>query len=82
MSNGEYDLYLGHYALNNFNSDGFFGGSWSIPLGPVTIPWPESWHYNEYGIVFDFIEGDPSMNGWPTYANYMQILPYWHYADE
>ena len=68
------------YILGFFN-DGFFGGlgAWfgSSP-GSVPLPFPDSWYLDEEGI---HIESGWDETHWPYYANYLHILPYWHYAE-
>ena len=42
------------------------------------MPFPEEWFLNEEGI---HIESGWDENDWVYYANYLHILPYWHYAE-
>ena len=62
------------YELYNSN-EVFSGGSFTETLS-TEMPWPDYWEYNEAGITLLF------NNGWGAYANYIHIIPYWHYADE
>jgi hypothetical protein len=77
FSNGGYTWYWNNFALSSlgYSNDGFFGGSDYGSTETFNIPWPEDWFYDESGISINW-------DGWPAYANYMHILPYWHYADE
>ena len=67
--------YLGYIG------DGFFGG-FGAAHGSATdtysLPLPSGWSLDEEGIHID--EGW-SDEDWPFYADYMHILPYWHYAE-
>ena len=81
-----YDTSLGTYfwslygsAIDNlgFENDGFFG-AWASQSDSSPIPLPEDWFLNEEGI---HIESGWDENDWPYYANYIHILPYWHYAE-
>ena len=60
-----------------FMNDGFFGLSYAA-TGHNAIPFPETWFLDEEGI---HIESGWDENDWPYYANYLHILPYWHYAE-
>jgi hypothetical protein len=65
-------------ASNGFIADGFFGG-WSHSSGWLSaqLPFPSSWFFDAMGIhVTGWAEDQ-----WPYYANYLHILPYWHYAE-
>ena len=67
-------------AQLGFSGDGFFGGyggSWRLSEVNV-LPFPEYWLMDEDGIHLDSGWGS---NSWPYYANYLHILPYWHYAE-
>ena len=81
-----YDTSLGTYfwslyssAIHNlgFENDGFFG-AWASESDSSPIPLPEDWFLNEEGI---HIESGWDEYDWPYYANYLHILPYWHYAE-
>ena len=79
-SNGTYRLQSQNtaiYALG-FTNDGFFGYHNSY-TNSTSIPFPEDWYLDEEGI---HIESGWLEDDWPYYANYLHILPYWHYADE
>ena len=54
--------------------DGFFDSENSQTNG-VGLPFPIEWQYDEDGISL------PWANGWALHANYIHILPYWHYAE-
>ena len=45
------------------------------PTNGVGLPFPIEWQYDEDGISL------PWTNGWALHANYIHILPYWHYAE-
>jgi hypothetical protein len=79
-STGEYQFRLGFGGLNTlgFVSDGFFGSSTSS-TDWVNIPLPSDWYIDEDGFHFESAWGEED---WAYYANYLHILPYWHYADE
>ena len=78
-SNGIYSWYWENYAIVTlgFINDGFFGSAASSS-DASSIPFPESWYLDEEGI---HIESGWNENNWPYYANYLHILPYWHYAE-
>ena len=40
------------------------------------MPWPSEWSFDENGIHLTW-----PYDVWPNYANYLHILPYWHYAE-
>ena len=78
--NGKYEIVLYNYALNEYGfiQDGFFG-SW-IAITESYLPMPAEWILNEDGINLneaDWSQGEP----WVDFANYLHILPYWHYAE-
>jgi hypothetical protein len=77
---GEYRINLTSYQMSELNltQDGFFGNSSQANIYSA-IPFPEDWYLDEEGI---HIESGWDENDWPYYANYLHILPYWHYADE
>lgn len=59
-----------------FTDDGFF--DYYIAYTPwVSIPFPDDWTLDSDGIHLD----SGWTNDWISYANYIHILPYWHYAD-
>lgn len=75
----EISIYSGSLIQLGFIYDGFFSGN---PNGAWTsltpLPFPETWYLDENGI---HIESGWDQNDWPYYANYLHILPYWHYAE-
>ena len=80
----EYNGQGGFYSWQFYNSslygtgflqDGFFGSYLSNLQ--ASIPFPPAWSLDEDGIHFDCCWN----NGWVGYANYLHILPYWHYAE-
>jgi hypothetical protein len=60
---------------SGFIQDGFFSSHNSTTA--VVIPFPPAWYLDEDGIHFDCCWN----NGWISHANYLHILPYWHYAE-
>ncbi|MDC3198174.1 hypothetical protein OAT89_00750 [bacterium] len=82
-TNGSYRVITIFSLLQNlgFSGDGFFGGSggtyWNMS-DQHPLPFPDSWFLDEDGI---HIESGWGTNDWPYYANYLHILPYWHYAE-
>ena len=72
-SSGMFNWNFENSLLSEFTSDGFFGGS--STTGNEPIPFPSEWTLTEDGISLIWT------NGWATYANYLHILPYWHYAE-
>jgi hypothetical protein len=79
-STGQYEIKLHSAAIMNlgFVADGFYGYSWWATSSLVEIPFPEDWYLDEEGI---HIESGWGAEDWPYYANYLHILPYWHYAE-
>lgn len=77
-STGNYELRMEQNYLQQagYQYDGFFGGDVDGRLS-FTWPVPSDWSIDENGI---HISGWQS-NDWPYYANYLHILPYWHYAE-
>ena len=80
-STGEYSAEYRFSGLNSlgFESDGIFGGDagWTRSES-LTLPFPGDMTLDENGIHLGDIW---SSSQWPYYANYMHILPYWHYAE-
>ena len=78
-SSGVYSWSLHNGALQTlgFSNDGFFG-DYSTSTDYSPIPFPEGWYLDEEGI---HLEGAWDEMDWPFYANYLHILPYWHYAE-
>ena len=76
-ANGFYYWEIYNSTLNGtgFLQDGFFSDDWSTTA--VVIPFPPAWYLDEDGIHFDCCWN----NGWISHANYLHILPYWHYAE-
>ena len=75
----QWKLVAGSLSILGFSSDGFFGaGSAGAQTSFESIPFPEEWYLDEEGIHIEsgWDEGD-----WPYYANYLHILPYWHYVE-
>jgi hypothetical protein len=77
---GTYQFGLQSNSLQQlgFSDDGFFNGVHFANTSYSPIPFPESWYLDEEGI---HIESGWDEVGWPYYANYLHILPYWHYAE-
>ena len=82
QSNNRYIWYLSSYSiLEQYGYDNVFGG-WQVStnIQGVELPWPDgdnAWSLDENGIQLAGWYGD----AWPDYANYLHILPYWHYAE-
>ena len=81
---GWYKCILYNSVLNDLGltGDGFFGGQQSSFVQSTTaespLPLPEDGYLNEGGIHFD---NAWAPHHWAYYANYLHILPYWHYAE-
>ena len=58
---------------SGLEADGFFGSYTTNVQSP--LPFPSSTVFNESGISSE------DWTSWATYANYLHILPYWHYAE-
>jgi hypothetical protein len=72
-SNGNYSVVLtNNYVQANFDNN-VFGSSQAITGS--ALPFPENWLFDDSGLHFD------DWSGWLSYANYIHILPYWHYAE-
>ena len=73
----EFQIGMATFAHFPFQDDGFF----PVPgCGTTTnqmLPFPVSWELSETGIYMDGWTND----SWMNYANYLHILPYWHYAE-
>ena len=78
QSNNRYIWYVNSHAiLDQYGADNIFGSFQSSSnTSGESLPWPDGWSLTEDGISIDW------QNGWSLYANYLHILPYWHYADE
>jgi len=78
-SEGIYYWFSHNSVLDNlgFYNDGFYG-SFVAYSEQNPIPFPDSWYLDEEGI---HIESGWNENDWAYYANYLHILPYWHYAE-
>ena len=76
-STGQYhwEFWNNSLAQSGLTSDGFFGGFFSGTNGH-TLPLPSEWLLDDAGLVISNWSF-----GWLTYANYLHILPYWHYAE-
>ena len=80
LTNGYYEIGMGCNALYYMDilNDGFFGGAQNAYTESTQLPLPSDWSLDGTGIHID--------SGWneqdyPYYANYLHILPYWHYAE-
>ena len=80
QTQGTYRWTFNQYSIDIFgySGDGFFGGTPFASSQPSPIPFPETWFLDEEGI---HIESGWNGGDWPYYANYLHILPYWHYAE-
>ena len=77
---GTYQFGLQSNSLQQLglSDDGFFGGVHHANTSYSSIPFTDDWYLDEEGI---HIESGWDENDWPYYANYLHILPYWHYAE-
>ena len=80
-SSGNYNITFFNWHIwgSEYAADGFFGGGqYNAGNSAINqlIPFPETFLFNEDGIEM------PWNSNWASFANYMHILPYWHYADE
>ena len=80
VSQGNYRFGMGCWSLDQtgFLNDGFFGGGYYPDTDWYQMPLPTDWYLDENGI---HLESGWSSSDWPHYANYLHILPYWHYAE-
>ena len=78
LEEGLYRFRLRSDALPQMASEGFYGGSDDSYSDWQSIPFSEGWFLDEEGI---HIESGWDEHDWPYYANYLHILPYWHYAE-
>ena len=79
-NSGTYNIQFINYGLDEtgFHADGFFG-EWAVTTSSE-LPLPSSWILDYDGL--DFSGATWSTNSpWMSYANYLHILPYWHYAE-
>jgi len=79
-NNGAYSIQLANHAIYmlGFTQDGFFGSWYGLEWSG--LPLPAYWEFNEDGI--DLIDANwEQPDVWIDYANYLHILPYWHYAE-
>ena len=77
QTTNRYRWFLQSNAVFDQYGDNAFFGSFQAGtnIGGELLPWPNDWTLTEDGISIDW----PS--DWPYYANYLHILPYWHYAE-
>lgn len=73
----EFHIGMTTSSIYPYQNDGFFPGSACGSTTNQTLPFPESWQLNESGIHMD----GWTNSSWMNYANYIHILPYWHYAE-
>ena len=78
LQNGQYYFHIQANALGDMAAEGFFGGAMTTSTDNSPIPFPEGWYLDEEGI---HIESGWTSQDWAYYANYLHILPYWHYAE-
>ena len=75
----EFNIGLTTCAFCPFTADGFLSNASQCGSSTnQTLPFPESWQLSETGIYMD--QSGIIPRGM-TYANYIHILPYWHYAE-
>jgi len=79
-SNGTYGMVMYNNAIDSygFSADGFFGSSYVNTSS--NLPLPSTWILDEEGIDLSEALWNSS-TPWFSYANYLHILPYWHYAE-
>jgi hypothetical protein len=79
-SNGTYRFIYNCNAMYTFDfyGDGFFGGGYQATTQFYPLPFPNGWYFDEEGM---HITEGWTPDDWPYYANYLHILPYWHYAE-
>ena len=76
-SNGKYQVSYANYELAPFQADGIFlSGNCCSGYSTLSgyLPFPSNWTLSESGIELPW----GSSLG---YATYLDILPYWHYAE-
>ena len=78
LTQGTYRWYIRSDAIQALTAEGFYGNSVIGSSDESSIPFPEDWYLDDNGI---HIESTWSESEWPYYANYLHILPYWHYAE-
>ena len=79
---GKYRWNLSQSSISSYVSDGFFG-DWSWASTHLrSIPFPAGWFLDEDGIHLLSDWGFNNSDSWVNYANYLHILPYWHYAED
>ena len=62
-------------AIIRFTMTVFCDGMHELQQSPLPFPEIGIWMKTAY------IESGWEQNDWPYYANYLHILPYWHYAE-
>ena len=73
----QFRLQFSSFQHLGFEQDGIFGSDGG-KTDLVQIPFPSTWQFEENGIDMDW---DSNTNYFTYYANYLHILPYWHYAE-
>lgn len=83
FTNGEYHFRLVMRSLVElgYEADGIFGNSplWCATSQSYDVPLPVEWVFDSAGL--HILGAGWTANNWPYYANYLHILPYWHYAE-
>ena len=72
-NDNEFRLHFMDNELSSLSQDGFFGSSWNA-MWTGTIPFPPEVSYDESGASLDW-------GGYFNWATYVNILPYYHYAE-
>ena len=62
-----------------YSTDGLFGTASHFFSNAISIPFDPLNTIDEDGLSFDPVIWGPNL--WPYYANYITLLPYWHYAE-
>ena len=79
-SNGQYLVEYLFQGLTNlgFEGDGLFGDAGWAQSASTSLPFPSDMALDEEGIHLGDIWNSQR---WPYYAEYLHILPYWHYTE-
>ena len=78
MGSGTYLWGTKFSSLTIFDWSTVAFGNHQCYTNPEPLPFTDDWYLDEEGI---HIESGWDENDWPYYANYLHILPYWHYAE-
>ena len=78
LTQGTYFWNIRSDAIAALLAEGFYGSNINPNSDESSMPFPADWYLDDNGI---HIESGWEENDWPYYANYLHILPYWHYAE-